>query len=128
MINKSPDVKWINDLAKEIERDPETLFKHIRFFESRSLDRIDNSDFKKCVKGEDFRKKRKRCIISTARFSKENKNPFPDIVALLQNNQMPSGGILHLPILILAQTLLVLKITLLLLRAFLMIFSTLFVM
>ena len=75
VINESPDVKWISDMAEDIKRDPSWWNKQIDYFRSQSHNRIDNTSYEECVKGEGFLQGKGYCLLSIAKVTK-NVNPL----------------------------------------------------
>jgi len=87
--NKNPEIKWIGDLAREIERNPDPWIKYIDRFRSQFHEIADDLSFDECRKREDFQGNR-YCIMSIARVTK-SKNPFLDHPAFAANRPNISG-------------------------------------
>ncbi len=87
--NKNPEIKWIGELAREIERNPDPWIKYIKRFNSQPHEIANDSLFDECRKMKDFQGDR-YCILSIAKITK-SKNPFLDHPKFAANRPNMSG-------------------------------------
>lgn len=80
VINHNPEIKWVSDLAKEIKKNPKPWNEQIQLFLSLNREYYDNSSlFNKCIKEDQYRQGKKRCIMFFAKVSFENTSPIGSV-------------------------------------------------
>ena len=88
--NKNPEIKWIGNLAREIERNSGPWIRYIDHFHSQSREIADDLSFDECRKREDFRQGKIYCVMAIAKVTK-SKNPFLNHPAFKANRPNMGG-------------------------------------